>query len=95
MQALATITARYHGNADDIFREALTFEEMTDAMKGLASYDGLPTGPVKEGETYAVDVTMWGFLKTKGHVMHIEKLDIKNRVLAEPRAQSSYQALGP
>ncbi|MCI5043456.1 MAG: hypothetical protein MRY72_02065 [Aquisalinus sp.] len=81
MTALITVTALYDGNADAIFREAMNLSELVEAMSGLATYEGLPEEPAKEGETYTVDVTMWGFLKTRGHVMHVETLDYENRII--------------
>ena len=81
MSALVVISARYAGDADAVFREAVNFSEMVEAMSGLATYEGLPDEPARENETYTVDVTMWGFLKTKGHVMHVETLDYENRII--------------
>lgn len=81
MPVLVKVTALYAGDADEIFSRALEFSELVDAMSGFAKYEGLPDAPAVEGETYTVDVTMWGVIKNKGHVMHIEKLDRKNRVI--------------
>jgi hypothetical protein len=79
--ALVEVTAWYEGDADDIFIAALDFSELEEAMRGLAVYEGGPKGEVAEGDTYTVDVTFWGVFKNKGHVMHIEKLDRKGRVI--------------
>ena len=69
------ITAVYNGDADAIFADALRFEELEEAMRGLAVYDGGPRGPVQQGDTYTTDVTFWKIFKTRGHVMHVEHLD--------------------
>lgn len=68
-------TATYRGKAHDIFLEALDFGEMSDAMSGLAHYEGLPERPAKEGETVTVDITTLKVFKTKGYEMFIERLD--------------------
>lgn len=76
------IAARYPGDADTIFRNALSFDELRDAMSAIATYDGFPDGGVaEEGATYNVDVTMWGFLKTKGHRIFVERIDKGERIL--------------
>ena len=76
-----TITARYPRDADAVFSEACWFDELAEAMRGIARYDGLPDGEAREGETYVVDVTLFGILKNPGHVMHVERLDRSARVL--------------
>lgn len=81
MPVLVKITALYDGDADEIFRGATEFSEMQDAMSGFAVYEGLPDEAAAEGETYTVDVTIWGVIKNPQHVMHVEKLDFENRVL--------------
>lgn len=82
MAILVEVTALYDADPDVVFASALQFEEMQKAMKGLAVYDGIPANTaVKEGDTYTVDVTMFGWMKTKNHVIHTEKLDMKERVL--------------
>ncbi len=74
-------TATYHGNAHDIFLAALDFSEMSDAMSGIARYEGLPKGPAQQGETYKVDITTLKIFKTKGYEMYIERLDKEACVL--------------
>lgn len=81
MPVLVKITALYNGDADEIFRGALEFSELIDAMSGFAKYEGLPDKAAVEGETYTVDVTLWGLVKNPAHSMFIEKIDYKNRVL--------------
>ncbi len=81
MAAVVKISAFYPGDADAVFAEALRFEELEEAMRGLAAYEGGPTGEVKEGDAYSIDVTFWGVFKNKGHVIHVEKVDRANRVI--------------
>ena len=81
MPKRVVVTAKYKGDAPAIFRSALDFRELQDAMTGLAEYEGLPEEPVREGETYTVDVTILGLLKTRNYQMHLERLDFENCVL--------------
>lgn len=75
------VTATYDTDPDLTFQNACDFAEVAEAMKGLATYDGLPTGRVFEGQTALVDVTLWGFLKTRGHSMTVVRLDKAARIL--------------
>ncbi len=73
------VNAYYHGDADEIFASAQNFEELKDAMKGFARYEGIEDKPAKEGQTYTVDVTFWGFYTVRGHVIHLETLNQEER----------------
>ena len=79
MAELVEVKAVYTGDADEIFKNAISFRELKDAMRGLATYEGDLPETGKVGETYSVDVTMWGFLKTKAHTIHIESLSMEKR----------------
>ena len=80
--SLVEVTALYDDEPDVVFAAALQFDELMEAMSGLAVYDGLAPGTIaKEGKTYTVNVTFWGFIKMKGHQMFVEKLDITAREL--------------
>ena len=76
-----TITAGYPREADTVFAEACHFAELVEAMRGIARYDGLPGGEAQEGETYVVDVTLFGLVRNPGHTMHVERLDRAARVI--------------
>lgn len=79
---IVEIKAVHPGDPDRVFAEAMQFDELKSAMSGLATYDGLPDGAVaEEGQTYTVDVTLWGWLKNGGHVMHVERLDWEARLI--------------
>ena len=82
MAARVEVTALYDADPDATFAAALNFDELMEAMSGLAVYEGLDPGTVaEEGKTYRVDVTFWGLLKMTGHTMFVEKLDVPNREL--------------
>jgi hypothetical protein len=82
MKRTVRIRAVYLGDADAIFASALRFSEMTNAMAGLATYQGLPASDTAaQGETIRVSVTFWRVLKMPPHTMHIETLDQERRVI--------------
>jgi len=81
MPYVITITAYYDDPADQVFDSALDFAEMQTAMSDIARYDGLPSGRVAQGMTFTCDVTFWGLIRNKGHVMHVETLDRDARIL--------------
>ena len=81
MRRRVITTAKYHGKAKDIFLEALEFRELTEAMSGIAEYDGFTDKVVQQGQTYLVDVTIFKVFKTKDYEMFIEYLDANACVL--------------
>jgi hypothetical protein len=82
MVMIVEITAKYSEDADALFRSALHFSEMTEAMAGIAVYSGLPASDTAcEGDTIIVDVVFWRVFKQKGHRMFIERIDPEQRVI--------------
>lgn len=75
-----TTTARYKGNAREIFQRALEPEEMIAASKGFASFTGMPDYCLREGENYRLDVTTLKIFKTKGYEIFMRKVDPEARV---------------
>lgn len=82
MPIVVEVKAYYRSDPDAIFRSALRFSEMADAMSGIATYKGLPDGDTaREGDMIVVDVTFWGVFRQKGHTMIIERLDPVARIV--------------
>lgn len=81
MPRIITVSALYDGDPDEIFTQAIDLTEMQKAMQGLARYQGLPDTPISQGDTYTVDIILFGILKTKGHVMHVETLAPDRRLV--------------
>lgn len=76
------IIALYPGNPDTVFESALRFSELTEAMAGFAKYSGFPADDTaSEGDTFAVDVTFWGWFRQSGHTIFIERLDRQARTI--------------
>jgi hypothetical protein len=82
MRSRIQITASYDQDADACFADAIRFDELQDAMRGLATYDGFAPGAVAEaGETYVVDITLFGLFPVTAHTMYVEQLDSAAREL--------------
>jgi len=76
MPLIVTVTATHDGDPDAVFAEALQFDELQRAMKGLATYRGFPPGGVPiAGETYVVDVTLWGMFPVTAHTIEVLRVD--------------------
>lgn len=82
MPLIVTITATHNGDPDEVFAQALQFDALQRAMTGLATYRGFPPGgePVA-GETYVVDVRLWGLFPVTGHTIEVLKVDRTARVI--------------
>ena len=91
MATLVEVKAYYDKDPDALFRDAMNFGELQEAMRGIAVYEGLTDGPARVGDTYTADVTFFGFWKTKGHVIHVEALDCKTRILQSREHNPSIQ----
>ncbi|WP_179380119.1 hypothetical protein [Jannaschia marina] len=75
------VEAWYPRDPDALFAELCDLAEMKEAMARIAHYEGLPERPVKEGDRFSVDVTLYGFIKTRDHVMEVERLDVPGRLI--------------
>jgi NAD(P)-dependent dehydrogenase (short-subunit alcohol dehydrogenase family) len=52
MRSRIQITASYDQDADACFADAIRFDELQDAMRGLATYDGFAPGAVAEAAQF-------------------------------------------
>jgi hypothetical protein len=79
---IVEITACYNADPDILFRSALRFSEMAEAMAGMATYSGFPDSDTAcEGDTVTIDVTFWRMFKQVGHTIFIERLDPEARII--------------
>jgi len=76
-----TVSATYPRDADTVFAEAIDFDAMVAATKGLATYKGLPSGPFEEGHSYETYVTVWGWMHNPHYQIHVERLDPALRIV--------------
>lgn len=82
MQYVVDISAEYPGTPDTVFADARRFDDLRAAMRGLATYEGLPSGSVaREGETYVTDIVFWGLLPVTAHTIVIERVDPGARLM--------------
>ena len=81
MAAIVRIEATYPEDPDAVFKSALRYGELAEAMNGIAAYEGLPPGEAQEGQTFDVTVTFWGWMKNPPHTIHVEKRDDAARLL--------------
>ncbi len=81
MPRILTVSALYLRDADTVFAEALSFQEMAEATRGVATYKDLPKGNFVEGETYTLNVTVWGVMRNPNYQVHVERLDPLERVV--------------
>lgn len=72
MPAKLRIEAVYPENADTVYNAALSYNEMAEAMKSIAVYEGLPDGDLQEGQNFDVVVTFWGWMKNPPHSIYVE-----------------------
>lgn len=84
------VEATYDADADDTFQAALVPSEMQDAMKGLATYKGMPEGPIAQGDTFHVTVTFLGAVGML-HEMHVERLDPVSRTIQSRESNAMVQ----
>jgi hypothetical protein len=75
MTRVLTVSARYPSDADAAFEAAQSFAEMAEATRGVAVYRNLPVDPMREGERYVIDVTVWGVMKNPEYTVYVERLD--------------------
>ena len=73
-------TARYHGDAAQIFQRALEPSEVEAASAGYATFVGMPDHLLREGDTYILDVTTLWIFRTKGYQIHMHKVDPAKRM---------------
>lgn len=70
------IEAAYDADPDALFAKALSFDDMRETMRGLATYTGWPDGgTAQEGETYVADIMFWRLLPVTAHTMFVERAD--------------------
>ena len=75
MTRVLTVSAHYPRTADAVFADALSFEDMAEATRGVATYKDLPPGNMEQGKTYTLNVTVWGVMRNPNYQVHVERID--------------------
>lgn len=78
---ILTVAAFYPRDADAVFAEAIDLDAMVAATRGLATYKGLPSGSLEEGQSYQTYVTVWGWMHNPRYRIHVERLDPAARLV--------------
>lgn len=76
-----TVTRDYPVSAAALWADILDPAALADSMKGVVTYEGLPTEPVYEGQEIVVRLKRWGWLPVGKWTMKVVRLDAKNYVL--------------
>ncbi|MEJ6392784.1 hypothetical protein V8J82_05915 [Gymnodinialimonas sp. 2305UL16-5] len=76
-----TVSATYPRDPDLVFAEAIDLGAMVEATQGLATYKGLPLGPLEEGRTYETYVVVWGWMHNPHYRIHVERVDPDARLV--------------
>jgi hypothetical protein len=74
-----TVSARYPDPPDATFAKARSFAEMAEASRGMASYRDMPEGAMEAGQTYTINVTVWGVMRNPHYKVHVETVDPATR----------------
>ena len=89
MTSLISIRANYLSDPDAVFANACSFERLRGAMRGLATYHGLPErGDMIEGQTYRTDIWFWRLLPVRNHIIKVERLSIADRLIQTSEAHA-------
>ncbi|RLQ88959.1 hypothetical protein [Notoacmeibacter ruber] len=91
MERIVTVEAFYDRDPDVLFGEALDLAELKRAMEGLATYEGLPDRPLVEGDRFKTTVTLFGFLKNDDHIMQVEVVDHRRKMVRSRESSPSFQ----
>lgn len=72
----------YPLDAAVLFARIVRYDELTDAMRGLATYEGMPDGEARVGQVFTVRVKLRGWLPTPPWTIEVIRRDDAAYVLA-------------
>ena len=81
MAHTVSMTHTYNAPVDAVWRVATDWASFSEAMKGLATFHGLPTEPIATGQKIQVAVSLFGFMPKMPWVMEIAECDPQAGVL--------------
>lgn len=76
-----TVSAHYTRAPDVAFTDARSFDDMARVSRGVATYKDMPTGLMEPGQTYTINVTVWGVMRNPHYQVHVETVDNAARVM--------------
>lgn len=72
---IVELTHIYHAPARDVWDIAVDYACLTEVMRGMVSFDGLPDGRIEPDHSLTVMVSLFGFLPAQPYHMEIVSLD--------------------
>lgn len=82
MSQTVRLSHDYPLSAAELFARIVRYDELTEAMRSLATYDGLPDGEARVGQVFTVRVKLRGWLPTPPWTMEVVRRDDAAHVLA-------------
>ena len=76
-----TLEHDYPAPAEEVWAIATDLDALKEVMKGLVSFEGLPSGRVHEGQSLTVMVSLFGKLPAQPYFMEILECDDDAMVL--------------
>lgn len=76
-----TCTHDYAVPIEALWADLVSFDALASSMEGEATYEGLPEGEAKEGQTASVRLKRWDWLPLGKWTMHVERRDDENHIL--------------
>ena len=76
-----TIEDTYALPADEVFAAALDFDMLQAETKGIARYEGLPSGRAMLGGDYTARITIFGILPLGSYRIRVTELDEAARTI--------------
>ena len=72
----------YPLTAAELFARIVRFDELTEAMREIATYQGMPEGEAQVGQKFTVNVKLRGWLPTPPWTIQVVRRDDAASVLA-------------
>lgn len=72
----------YPLTAAELFARVIRYDELTEAMRGIATYAGLPEGEAQVAQKFTVNVKLQGWLPTPPWTIEVIRRDDAAHVLA-------------
>lgn len=69
------LTHDYDATPDAVWQVATDFDALAEAVKGLITYENLPTGRIEAGQEIAVRFSLFGKLPWQDYFMRVEAMD--------------------
>ncbi|MEZ5961594.1 MAG: hypothetical protein R3C30_14390 [Hyphomonadaceae bacterium] len=80
--ATVQLSHDYPLSAAELFARIVRYDELTEAMRNIATYQGMPDGEAHFGQKFTVNVKLRGWLPTPPWTIEVVRRDDAARVLA-------------